>query len=234
MPTPNATLAMKLIREFANSDPVLTDLLSRTRHTAWPIGHTNCRKKTSGSGNWSDHSWGNALDIMRLTKWKDPNDPARGIAKPGQAFYLDLIWRFLVPNTAPWDLRPNQMLYRTVKHWDHIHISWNHRGTGTPPCAGGHLQTRNPSGGWVLTMDADATNPPDPGDNEVTTKQLQEALNKAGASPKLAVDGDYGPKTEATWVRSIENSGEFAVDTPSIPPTYIQFGDAVTLDGPQV
>ena len=161
--TPNADWLREATRLFTETDPTLSELLTRTTHTAWPIGFYACRPKTSGSGNWSDHAWGNALDIMKLSKWDDPDDPAKGNAQPGQPHYLDIIWEWLNTNKDPFDLRDSQMLWRVSMHYNHIHVSFNHRATGTPPCNGGDLVTINPAGGWVLTIDPDDPHtPPQP------------------------------------------------------------------------
>ena len=89
--TPTAEWLRNAIGSFVADDPILSELLARINHSQSPIGFSSCRKKTSGSGNWSDHSWGNALDVMRLTKWKDANDPDKGIAQSGSPHYLDTI-----------------------------------------------------------------------------------------------------------------------------------------------
>jgi hypothetical protein len=164
---------------------------------------------------------------MRLSKWKDPNDPAKGNAKPGEPHYLDIIWAWLNTNKQAFDLRDSQMLWRVRLHWNHIHGSFNHRGVGTPPCDGGTLQTRNPSGGWVLTIDTgDVTDPPDPPDigDEIVLKKgdkgkavthYQNALLAwdPNALPQYGADGDYGNET-VTWVTNFQTAHD--LDTTGI------------------
>lgn len=221
--TPNAELLRATVREFAMSDPTLREIFDRTNHSKWPIGHTACRQKTSGSGNWSDHATSNALDIMILSKWKDPNDPAKGVAQRGEPHYLDLIWQLLQANLEEWDLRPSQQLWRVSQHWNHIHTSFRHRHDDSvrPPCDGGRLRLLNPStSSFILTM-GDSPNPPLPGEEILKVEDLQRALNDAGAEPALSEDGIYGDKTHEAFVRALSGSG-----------AGLQFGDLVELTQP--
>jgi hypothetical protein len=193
--TPNASKLREIVREFAAGNDGLRVLLARTDHSAWPVGHTSCRN-ISGTNTPSRHAWGDALDIMRLTKWKDPNDPARGVAVAGEPHYLDEIVSFLRANERAFDL--DNTLWRQRNHWDHCHVDFNHhRASGSrPPCMGGSIRTVNPSGNrFVLTV---LTDPGSPIGEEVKTLDLQLTLNAAGYGP-LAEDGEYGPKTEAAW-----------------------------------
>lgn len=85
----------------------------------------SCRK-IAGSSNWSQHSWGNAVDIF-------PKDKTQG----------DQIYAFLLA------AKQNGLLPISVICWqdnggcdaeahrDHIHVAGSPRKTGVPPCASG-------------------------------------------------------------------------------------------------
>lgn len=193
--TPNNSLMRDLVREFAAQDPTLSALFDQSSHNAWPYSHTSCRK-ISGSNRWSRHAWGDAGDIMKLNG--TPN------AKPGEPHYLDIFHDWLVLNADAFDL--DNIIYRSPNHWNHIHIDFNHHGTGTPPCAGGSLTTTAPTGGFVLTIEDSGTTPPPgvppKGDEELTTLELQGALTSAGFEPGDQ-DGVMGPMTFEAWVQAL-------------------------------
>jgi len=196
--TPNADWLRAEVRRFVANDEELTDLLDSSTHSAWPIGFYACRDKTSGSGNWSDHAWGNALDIMRLWKGTDPVN-----AQPGVPHYLDRIYEHLEVNLTRFDLRRSQLLWRVPQHFNHIHASFNHRGVGDPPCDGAPLRTIEPTGStFVLTA---AGGVPDPS-QAVPTVMLQRSLIGAGYDPGPA-DGIPGPKTAAAWEAMMIDAG---------------------------
>lgn len=76
----------------------------------------------AGTTSWSQHAWGNALDIF------------------GPPDALERIYRGLAADRARYDVRT--LCYRgrggcTTPHDDHVHVDFNPKGTGTPPCAGG-------------------------------------------------------------------------------------------------
>jgi hypothetical protein len=170
---------------------------------------------------------------MRLSKWKDPDDPERGNAKPGVPHYLDIVWAWLNANIDPFDLRESQMLWRVSMHYNHIHCSFLHRRPtkSTPVCDGGTLRTINPEGGWVLTIDTDGgTTPPPPdegdeivlkrGDKNRAVADHQRGLDALGFDMGTwepwpttgdeepypeGCDGDFGGTTE-THVRSYQTS----------------------------
>ncbi len=78
---------------------------------------------------WSQHSWGNALDIY---------------ATPGQ---LDNVAAWLTSNAEA--LKLKVLIWRERNHYDHIHVDFWPTGEGTPPGAGGTLQLREGSGASI-------------------------------------------------------------------------------------
>jgi len=80
-------------------------------------GIFNCRKIAGSADQWSDHAWGNALDVFVSKK--------RG----------DAIVRWLKKRPR---FNINYILWQVPDHYDHIHISFNPSRTGQiPPCARG-------------------------------------------------------------------------------------------------
>lgn len=73
----------------------------------------NCRK-IAGSTTYSQHSWGNAIDILGPTKT------------------LDEVAFWLQEHRDQLDIRV--LLWRVKNHYDHIHIDFWPKGYGTPPC----------------------------------------------------------------------------------------------------
>jgi hypothetical protein len=82
-------------------------------------GVFNCRK-IAGSKTWSQHAWGNALDI------KVPN-LATG----------DAVFGWLQINKSRLGL--GRILWRVKDHFDHLHVEGLETGGGEPPCAGGSV-----------------------------------------------------------------------------------------------
>jgi hypothetical protein len=81
------------------------------------MGIDSCRK-IADSNTWSQHAWGNALDIQ-------PVDRAQG----------DRIAAYLRSNGG--SLNVGGVLWWVKDHYDHVHVEGMPKQTGTPPCAGG-------------------------------------------------------------------------------------------------
>lgn len=84
------------------------------------LGIYNCRK-IAGSSTWSQHSWGNALDI-------GVKDKATG----------DKVVKFLhrqLRHTEQYRFNIEHCLWWVENHYDHVHIDFSPNYTGTPPCA---------------------------------------------------------------------------------------------------
>ena len=96
------------------------------------MGIDNCRR-IAGSSSWSQHAWGNALDI--------------GVDRE----LGDRVYRYLVSNRTR--LQLGTICWRNFggcdpdAHQDHIHVEGLPKRRGTPPCAGG-------SGGSGLSTDS--------------------------------------------------------------------------------
>jgi hypothetical protein len=89
-------------------------------------GIVNCRKILD-SNSWSQHAWGNGLDIGGDPRLLDTiaNDLYEK-AKSGALPIAQLLWK-----------GKNMLTGGSVyDHTDHIHISGSPMKTGTPPCAG--------------------------------------------------------------------------------------------------
>ena len=78
------------------------------------LGIWNCRK-ISGSSSWSQHSWGNAVDI--------------GV--PSLA-YGDQVRNYLKRHPR---FNIEHDLWRVPDHFDHHHIDFSPNHSGKPPCA---------------------------------------------------------------------------------------------------
>jgi hypothetical protein len=178
--------------------------------------HYKCSHPPCG---FSQHSWGNAIDILSYSgdsQWR---------------FHLDIVANFLWSNRRALGLhgliwwgkswftgRPDN------DHWDHIHISFEPHGISTPSCwaGAGHDSWRHPSwaGGFIFTtpakqpppMDAEgsAEFPPPTKPNElplqlgdrsdlVRAHQIRLNIWFPNDLPLLVEDGVFGPKTQQ-WV----------------------------------
>ena len=94
------------------------------------FGQWNCRK-ISGSSSWSQHSWGNGLDLAHREYGYTTN--------PDHQAYLDTVAFWLDENS--WDLSLWGLLWRVDDHYDHIHIDHEPRGDARPPCDGASMQS---------------------------------------------------------------------------------------------
>jgi hypothetical protein len=86
------------------------------------LGVFNCRR-IAGSSSWSQHAFGDALDIASPSSVKSgrPDD------------YLDAIVEF-VHKVIP-DQDGGRVIYRDSAHQNHAHCDWPPDRGGTPPCA---------------------------------------------------------------------------------------------------
>jgi hypothetical protein len=82
------------------------------------MGIQNCRKQTGNANQWSQHAWGNALDI--------------GVPSLTTG---DRVAAYLRANAGR--LRITNVLWRVADHYDHVHVEGVPLQTGIPPCAGG-------------------------------------------------------------------------------------------------
>lgn len=105
------------------------------------LGAFVCRKINPARNVWSQHAWGNALDIgVPLVD----HGPRRGwdgrdrtdTDLPGYDVTLgDEIAAWV--RTHRGRLGTGRMIWRAPLHWDHLHVEGAHTFGGTPPCAGG-------------------------------------------------------------------------------------------------
>lgn len=91
-----------------------------------------CRK-ISGSKTWSQHAWGNALDVFA----------SKSVG--------DQIFRWVKANQVR--LGTGLVLWQVKNHFDHLHIEGAFKKYGTPPCAGGPSVAEVILGGGFLGED---------------------------------------------------------------------------------
>lgn len=90
------------------------------------LGISYCRK-IAGSSSWSNHAFGNALDISIKPDDSPVGDQIAGwLRGPEVTALLDSHGVSIA-----------HLLWKVPSHHNHIHIDFNPYGTGTPPCAGG-------------------------------------------------------------------------------------------------
>lgn len=162
------------------------------------IGQYN-RRKISGSTTWSQHSWGNALDIM-----------VGGTLNTGTPEGLrngDIMYAWLVANKKALGIR--YILWRRKNHYNHIHVDFWPKGYATPPVSStgiGSFQYSNgtktstriqlvpPEGDWVYEPIEEEI-VLKRGDEGNSVKLYQRCLNEWLDEP-IEVDGVYGQGTE--------------------------------------
>lgn len=102
-----------------------------TRKNVVSWGIVNCRK-IAGSTSWSQHAWGNGLDIH--ASFEVMRDLSEWLADEAKAGKLDIAQ--ILFNSRVWT--PSEG-WRTANlstpHTDHIHVSGSPMKEGTPPCA---------------------------------------------------------------------------------------------------
>lgn len=82
------------------------------------------RRPIAGTTTWSQHSWGNALDIVQAGR-------GYGDSTPAHQLYLDEVFAFLYEHKFELSIRT--LLWRKKGHWDHCHADFWAKGSGVPP-----------------------------------------------------------------------------------------------------
>lgn len=131
------------------------------------------RRKIAGTQIWSQHAWGNATDLF------------------GPRSVLDAVAKHCRDNKTRLNIR--NILWWVKNHYDHIHLDFNPKQTGTPPLPGQELDVE-------------------------AIKGIQRSLNGAGYKGKngkpLVVDGDWGANTEHAFAKMCVDAAE------AIPTSY--------------
>ena len=96
------------------------ELIARFDSMIIGIGQYN-RRKISGTNKWSEHSWGNGLDLHVSVGTADPVEKANG----------DTIAGWLGDHAV--ELGVRNVLWWRKNHFDHIHVDFYPRGEGIPP-----------------------------------------------------------------------------------------------------
>ncbi len=131
-------------------------------------GQWNCRP-ISGTDIWSQHSWGNALDLVHEDYGYSRN--------PDHQAELDLVFEWLQANSEALSIR--LILWRRSGHYDHIHIDGWPTGYETPPCADGTLRMLYPKGTHLPRVvygdpgPMNGTDPIVPGDDMPSYEELK-------------------------------------------------------------
>lgn len=165
------------------------------------IGQYN-RRKISGSSSWSQHSWGNAIDI-HVSSGK-----AVGVERANG----DAIAAFLRENQHKFGIR--YILWWRANHYDHIHVDMWPKGIYTPPLSStGEGTFMYSNGATVYKKIQEVPAQGDFSDYEYEEAQvkevvtfLQETLVAAGFNPG-PIDGILGPKTQAALTAALEGGG---------------------------
>jgi hypothetical protein len=170
-----------------STDP-LTFLVGKLNENFPAIGSMGIynRRRIADSSSWSQHSWGNAVDITSPTWMEKPplyatEAEANHPQYASHMAYLDEVYDLIVRHTLPWGVRNN--LWRRHMHYNHIHVDMNPKRYGTPP---------------VLS---EPYNPPEEsmkkGDEGLRVVRVQEQLMSLGYPlPQFGADGDFGDETE--------------------------------------
>lgn len=129
------------------------------------------RRYIAGTKTWSQHAWGNAVDISNRAGTNRYN-------------LLDTIHGWALDQRVQGWLPIGTILWRVPAHFDHIHLEAKPKRTGNPP----YPSSVSP----VLDVIAEL------GAQGAYVRLAQIALNEArrrntGAWPELTVDGRYGP-----------------------------------------
>lgn len=91
-----------------------------------------CRK-VAGSSSWSQHAWGNALDVF-ATK-AELGQIARYLVRHARRRRVQTV--IFDGRSWSWDHRRWVPYTGSNPHTSHVHVDFRPRRFGTPPCAGG-------------------------------------------------------------------------------------------------
>jgi hypothetical protein len=170
-------------RKYTDATEAFVLALNAAFPTAGSMGIYN-RRYISGTTTWTQHSWGNAVDITSPAWMLKPPlyASAAEAALPKYAdhmAYMDRVNQWIMTNAYKYHVR--YRAWRRYMHYNHIHVDFNPKQYGTPP---------------ILTAN---------GDDEVAFAEylegVQTSLNEAGFRDgfgrELKVDGVFGPNTLA-------------------------------------
>ena len=193
-------------RKYTAATERLVTALNEQFPRAASLGIYN-RRFIANTTIWTQHSWGNAVDITSPTGVTKPslNDrSSQWDPRYAEHFaYLDRVNRWLL--TQP---KIRTRLWRRTNHYNHIHIDFYPKQYGIPP---------------LLTNESD-----DDVKFAEYLKGVQESLNEAGfrdgRGRVLLVDGVFGPNTLAAIKKrdvaaalvSPTPAFEFEVDTVNV------------------
>lgn len=189
------------------TEAIVRDLFG---HLILGIGQYN-RRLISGTSIWSQHSWGNGLDIM-----------LGGSLNTGTPTGLrngDVIAKFLNDHREEFGIRA--VLWRVKNHFNHIHVDFWPKGVYTPPTDSSgkgyfrysdgrqthmRIQYVKPEGSFdgytVPELSTEEVNVLQRGDEGNAVKKFQQALmaERPGSLPKWKDDSDFGAETEAAVI----------------------------------
>ena len=86
-------------------------------------------KKVAGTMTWSDHAWGEAQDLFATWEVMDE------ITAWTVANATELNVKYVILRNKIWEAKRKRWTNYTGVYHRHVHVSFNHDGAGTPPCA---------------------------------------------------------------------------------------------------
>lgn len=202
-------------RKYTDATELFVGALNEAFPRAGSLGIYN-RRKISNSIYWSQHAWGNGVDIT---------SPA-GVAKPAMNdatsqsnpryfdhyLYMDRVNSWIMKNAYVYHVRTR--LWRRTNHYNHIHVDFNPKQYGTPP---------------LLTGEGD-----DDVKFEEYLKGVQTSLNEAGfrdgSGRVLTVDGIFGPNTLA----AIKKRDVAAALEPAVPEIILDVDTVRVVKGVRI
>jgi hypothetical protein len=169
-------------RKYTTATELFVVALNQAFPDAGTLGIYN-RRKIANSTSWSQHSWGNAVDIKSPARMALPPNVSSSQYDPRYAehfAYMDRVNAWIMRNAYLYHVR--YRAWRRSDHYNHIHVDFNPKQYGTPPLLSS-IQ----------------------GDDDVAfaeyLKGVQESLNEAGfrdgRGRLLTVDGKFGANTLA-------------------------------------
>lgn len=193
-------------RKYTDATALFVDEINDRFPDVGTFGIYN-RRRIADSTSWSQHSWGNAVDItsppwmLKPPLYSSASEASQAKYADHMA-YLDAVRRWITDVAG--HVLPRYVAWRRYMHYNHIHIDFHPKQTGIPP---------------VLTPIQEDEDIMKTGDKGLRVVAVQlELIAKGQALPQYGADGDFGSETLAAvraWQtdEGLEADGELqAVD----------------------